>query len=109
MNDDYLWDRSGEPDKEVQDLEEVLSTLRYQPRPLELPATTPKATRRSFAPGLAIAATIALLVLGATFWLLLHRAPLLAPAETVKQFTRKPGSQTGPQPLPGATGPSPPW
>ena len=37
MNDDYLWDKSGEPDPEVQKLEEILGTLRYQPRPLNLP------------------------------------------------------------------------
>ena len=34
MNDDYLWDRTGEPDPEIQQLEEVLGTLRYQPRAL---------------------------------------------------------------------------
>ena len=38
MNDDYLWDRTGEPDPEIQQLEQVLGMLRYQPRPLELPA-----------------------------------------------------------------------
>ena len=35
---DYLWDKTGEPDPEVQELEEILGTLRYQPRPLEIPA-----------------------------------------------------------------------
>src|SRR5947209_5089622 len=29
MNDDYLWDRSGEPDPELAHLEEVLGTLRW--------------------------------------------------------------------------------
>ena len=38
MSDDYLWDRTGEPDPEIQKLEEVLGTLRYQPRPLRIPA-----------------------------------------------------------------------
>lgn len=33
---DYLWDRSGEPDPEIKELEETLSVLRYQPRPLRL-------------------------------------------------------------------------
>ena len=37
MNDDYLWDKSGEPDPQIQELEEILGTLRYQPRPLNLP------------------------------------------------------------------------
>lgn len=34
MNDDYLWDGSGKPDPEVQQLELVLGRYRYQPRPL---------------------------------------------------------------------------
>jgi len=37
MNEDYLWDRSGQPDPEIQRLEETLGTLRYRlgtpPRP----------------------------------------------------------------------------
>ena len=34
MNDDYLWDRSGEPDPEVERLERVLDKYRHQARPL---------------------------------------------------------------------------
>jgi FecR protein len=33
MNDDYLWDRSGPPDREVARLERRLAPLRYQHRP----------------------------------------------------------------------------
>ena len=68
MNDNYLWDRTGEPDAEVQQLEELLGSLRYQPRPLEIPATMNASRRRTFIP-LAIAAAIALLVLGAGLWI----------------------------------------
>ena len=32
MNEDYLWDKSGEPDPQIQELEEILGTLRFQPR-----------------------------------------------------------------------------
>jgi hypothetical protein len=68
MNDDYLWDRTGEPDPEIQQLEEVLGTLRYQPQPLKLPAgTRPERQRRYFTP-LAIAAAVALLILAAGLW-----------------------------------------
>src|SRR5258707_12862590 len=35
MSDEYLWDRSGEPDPEIQQLEDVLSRLRAPQPPLE--------------------------------------------------------------------------
>ena len=34
MNDDYLWDRSGEPDPELERLERVLGEYRYRETPL---------------------------------------------------------------------------
>ena len=34
---DYLWDKTGEPEEDVARLEQLLGTLRYEPRPLELP------------------------------------------------------------------------
>jgi hypothetical protein len=37
MNEGYLWDKSGEPDAEMQELEQIPGTLRYQPKSLELP------------------------------------------------------------------------
>jgi hypothetical protein len=64
MKDDYLWDKSGQPDPEIQKLEEILGTLRYQPRPLELPVSR----RRSYVPLLAIAASL-LVLLAAGIWL----------------------------------------
>lgn len=77
---DYLWDKTGEPDPEVQQLEEILGTLRYQPRPLEIPAGLHIARRRSFFRGvrsyaapLAIAAMVAMLLLGLGLWLGLQR------------------------------------
>jgi hypothetical protein len=68
MNDNYLWDRTGEPDAELQQLEELLGTLRYQPRPLEIPANANVRRKRTFIP-LAVAAAIALLMIGAGLWL----------------------------------------
>jgi hypothetical protein len=68
MNDNYLWDRTGEPDADVQQLEELLGSLRYQPRPLEIPANINVRRKRPFIP-LAIAAAIALLILGAGLWI----------------------------------------
>ena len=84
MNDDYLWDRSGEPDPEIQQLEEILGTLRYQPKPLELapqrnhvPLLAP---RRKYVPLFAIAATILLAVLAGGIWLLLPREEASIPS-----------------------------
>jgi hypothetical protein len=81
LNGDYLWDRTGEPDPEIQQLEEVLGTLRYQPRPLEILAGVGPRRERfsfsgfasSFASRLAIAAAIAVIVLGLGLWIGLQK------------------------------------
>lgn len=77
IHGDYLWDKTGEPDPEVQELEEILGALRYQPRPLDIPAGLKAGQGRSFfrnsAPRLAIAATIVILLLGLGAWLGLQR------------------------------------
>ena len=70
MKEDYLWDKTGEPDPEIQQLEEILGTLRYQPKPLELPQDllTPRRRWNHF-PLIAIAATVLLALLAAGVWL----------------------------------------
>jgi len=73
MNDNYLWDRSGEPDPEIQKLEELLGELRYQPRPLKIPANISIPKGRNYF-SLAIAAAIALLVIGAALWFQISRS-----------------------------------
>src|SRR5208282_4817239 len=40
MNDDYLWDGSGEPDPEIQKLESTLAKFRHQGRAPEFPEIT---------------------------------------------------------------------
>jgi|SRR5215204_2158027 len=71
---DYLWDKTGEPDAEVERLEALLGGFGHTPRPLALPA--PAATygrRRSwlFAPvGLAAAAALVLAFLAGVVILL---------------------------------------
>jgi len=69
MNDEYLWDKSGEPDPEIQQLEQVLGSLRYQPQPLELPDNVKPVRRNRYLPLLAIAATLALALLAGALWL----------------------------------------
>jgi len=73
MNDDYLWDKTGEPDAEIKRLEEVLGALRYQPRPLALSPNARVTRRFRIFPSLAIAAGIALMLLAAGLWLTLNR------------------------------------
>ena len=66
---EYLWDKTGEPDAEVERLEALLSTLAHEPRALNLPALethaqaahAPTLRSRLFAPW-ALAAAAALLV-----------------------------------------------
>jgi hypothetical protein len=73
MHDDYLWDRSGQPDAEIQYLEELLSRLgRTQPqglyRTLKFRGAAPGARWQS-----AIAAGVALLM--SASWLVSRQAP----------------------------------
>jgi hypothetical protein len=79
MKDNYLWDRSGEPDAEVQELEELLGTLRYTPKPLEIPAHIQPGRRQRFFPAMAIAAAIALFAVLLGLWFSFNRrqAPAL--------------------------------
>lgn len=77
MNDDYLWDKSGEPDPQIQQLEEVLGTLRYQPKPLILPQ------RRSYVPLLAIAASVVMALLAAGVWTQIHTREASIPAVAI--------------------------
>jgi len=71
---DYLWDKTGEPEEDVEQLENLLGTLRYQPRPLDIPATAmptatrPRTTTTIFSrPRIALAASL-LLTLLAGMW-----------------------------------------
>lgn len=95
MNENYLWDRTGEPDPEIQELEDVLGTLRYQPRRLAIPvASQPR--RRSFSAAVAIAASIILMLLAAGLWMTLHR-------RTTGQVAVKDDGEHGAAPSPSPT------
>jgi len=83
MNDNYLWDRSGEIDPDIQQLEETLGTLRYQAKPLQIPAPLPIERRRSLYPLMAIAAAIALAIALGLWFAFRQRAT--APSLEVKQ------------------------
>lgn len=74
MNEDYLWDKTGQPDPEIQQLEEILGTLRYQPKPLAIPQGVSAPRRRKYFSLLAIAATLLVAVMVAGFWIRTRRA-----------------------------------
>lgn len=98
----YLWDQTGEPDPEIQQLEETLGTLRYQPRPLEIPTGLEVRRNgnffRDFGPRLAIAATIAIIVLGLGLWFGLQRLQRSQqPAVVNTGSTPAPGSELNPK------------
>lgn len=117
---DYLWDKTGEPDAEVERLEELLGGLRFQPRTFEVPATLPFVPRRathvpshfSWSRAALAASLILTLLLGA--WLIVSKQrtlnmPQLAndqPAteeKTTPQQQAQPQSQPTHQELAGAT------
>jgi hypothetical protein len=68
MNDNYVWDRTGESDPETQKLEELLGELRYQPRPLRNPANITVGRTRSFFLPMTIAAAIIMVALLSALW-----------------------------------------
>jgi len=115
MKDNYLWDRSGEPDPEIQQLEEILGTLRYQPRPLDIPQQLQPGRRRSFFPAMAIAAAIALFAVLLGLWFGFNRRQAPVRQANRDQQVDQPGGTPQPQlkpnsnelavqtPKPGAT------
>ena len=81
MDNNYLWDRSGEVDPDIQQLEETLGTLRYQAQPLQIPAHLQIGRRRSFYPLMAIAAAIALLAVALGLWFAFKQRQAAAPLD----------------------------
>jgi len=76
MNDDYLWDRSGEPDPEVDRLEQVLGKYRYQAKPLSPAVHSPWYQRRTGWIRVAAAAAAILIVCAAVWILKIQKATL---------------------------------
>lgn len=95
MKDDYLWDKTGQPDPEIQKLEEILGTLRYQPRPLELPVSR----RKNYLPLLAIAASLLLALIAGSIWFR-FRNRNVPPSQQAQVATPPRVDETTPEPEP---------
>jgi len=80
MKDDYLWDGSGEPDADVEQLEKLLSRYRYEAKPLgaEFDRALP-ARRVAWWPRLAVAAAIIAMILAGLWVVRQQRNEVLSP------------------------------
>ena len=75
MKDDYLWDGSGEPDPDVEQLERLLGGYRYQARPLDARFEQQLAVRRPFFWVKYAAAAVILIALAGAWWLVPRDLP----------------------------------
>jgi hypothetical protein len=98
---DYLWDKTGEADEDVERLEEMLGQLRFQPRTFEVPATLPVVRRapRTIShfswSRLAVAASLILVALAGAWLVMTKQRANDAPT----QFANAPAKDvTTPQP-----------
>lgn len=84
---DYLWDRTGEPDADVKELEELLGSLAYQPRPLELPELPRERVTYSLAwtRVVAVAAALLLMLLAGAALMSMRRQAVVTPEERAVQ------------------------
>lgn len=90
MKDDYLWDGSGDPDPDVEHLEDLLARFRHQGRAPEMPQLSPR-TLGSRLPLFAVAAAL-LIALITGLWLALNRQTRRPepPASISEQVEEKP-------------------
>jgi len=114
MNEDYLWDKSGEPDPDIEQLEQTLGSLRFKRpvEPLPLPATQGWSFRLSFSPMLAAAAAFLILILAGGIWLNLRRSnsteganPLSTKSATEEKRGEEQRRASGPRPPLGSGNP----
>jgi hypothetical protein len=108
---DYLWDKTGEPEEDVERLEELLGRFRHHTRALELPAESdaparvgPRAPRLLRAAGFAIAAALILAFTAGALFLLrrgagdARREPAQAASQKSQRDVRKDSAQQNPSP-----------
>jgi len=108
MNNDYLWDGSGEPDPEIRKLETMLGGLRHSRPAPEFPAVVtaqpPAAARRLQLHWFAFAAAAAVLLIAATAIIWLRPKPAVLPAKGWDVSSMEGTPRIGPQAVKGVTG-----
>jgi hypothetical protein len=95
---DYLWDKSGAPDQEIEHLEAILGELRYQPQALEIPRALQPRRHDMLWSGLAVAAALALVALAGLGLRLLrndHETKVRLTGGGVAAVTPPPGVESG--------------
>jgi hypothetical protein len=78
MNEDYLWDRSGEPDAQVARLEQLLRELKWSEKPLQRAKPRPRGQEKRWW-AIAIAAAVVLCFGGAFFVRRMHMTQPMTP------------------------------
>jgi hypothetical protein len=108
MNDDYLWDRSGEPDPDVERLERVLGEYRYRETSISPAIRSHFAWHRKPLVKFAVVAAAAILLVVAGLWIVrLQTRPqaetpdLRAGQQLAPQTQPEPQTQPQTQPTPG--------
>ncbi len=93
---DYLWDKTGEPDEDVEQLEQLLDALKYQPRPLVIPGDAMPSVKSPVMRSqhgnvfafprthLAVAASLMLMLLAGT-WLVLRQREVTMPQPSMAE------------------------
>jgi hypothetical protein len=102
MNDNYLWDRTGEPDPDIQKLEELLGELRYQPQPLRIPENITIGRKRPFFMPITIAAAIVMVAVLSALWIHFNQKTASTGSEA-KRETLAPTPAPKPEPSPAQT------
>lgn len=98
MSEDYLWDRSGEPDPEVEKLEHLLGQLRHNRPAPAFPASVVPLRRSRIAlllPRLAAAAAVLLLIGGIWIWMQPSRNWNVARVSGTPKISSSPIGETG--------------
>jgi hypothetical protein len=96
MDDDWLWDRSGKRDPEVERLERALAPLKYKERPEPVvPVPRPRFGVRALAAPVGAVVVLAI----AAMFVLQYRPPVAPPlVRHVAPFVPKPGPDQPPEP-----------